>query len=156
MSQQRHWDDLRRTADHVEALSKLIGDADTEEIKELKRAKDKGKMLEGEFSSLQKRYNEQEAKLANLQRASITSKHSIAQAQQRSSEWEKRTHELEADLESTRTKLDHSDDMRTQLDAEISSLRMQLEETEGEAASAKVSVTLSLPFHSFLIVFIVK
>ena len=55
MAQQKHWDDLRRTADRVESLFQQIERDDSEEVAELKRARDESKILEGEHAYLKKR-----------------------------------------------------------------------------------------------------
>jgi hypothetical protein len=136
-SQQSHWDELRRTADHIETLAKLVGSAESEELRELKRVRDRSKVQEGEMQALQKRYAEQETKLAALQRASLTSKQAVALAQQRSSEYEKRCKDLESELEASQSRFDRSEESRNQLDAEHSLLKLQLEDQELKASSAK-------------------
>ena len=90
------------------------------------------------MQALQKRYAEQETKLAALQRASLTSKQAVALAQQRSSEYEKRCKDLESELEASQSRFDRSEESRNQLDAEHSLLKLQLEDQELKASSAKV------------------
>ncbi|TDL28968.1 hypothetical protein BD410DRAFT_781527 [Rickenella mellea] len=131
-AQQSHWDDLRRAGENIEALAKLIGQADSEEVKELKRARDRSKVLEGEHAALQKRFKDQESRLANVERASATARQNLASAQQRASDWEKKARDFEADLERTSTKLEQSEQTRSQLDADYSMTRLQLEEHEAE------------------------
>lgn len=138
-NQQSHWEELRRTSDQVEQLTRLIGAADSAEVAELKRASDRSKIMEGEHASLQKRFKEQEARIANIERASQTARQGMAQAQQRASEWEKRAKELEADLDATRARLDDADDTKLQLDSDLSLVKMHLEEKEATEKVAKVS-----------------
>ncbi|KAF8519205.1 hypothetical protein JB92DRAFT_2828547 [Gautieria morchelliformis] len=135
--QQSHWEELRRTSEQVEQLARLIGAADSAEMAELKRASDRSKILEGEHSSLQKRFKEQEAKIANIERASQTARQGMAQAQQRASDWEKRTRELEAEVDAVRARLDDADEVRLQLDSDLSLVRMQLEDKEAAERVAK-------------------
>ena len=136
---QTHWEALRRTSEQVEQLTRLIGAADSEEMAELKRASDRSKILEGEHTSLQKRFKEQEAKIANIERTSQTARQGMAQAQQRASEWEKQTKELEVELDATRARLDDAGEAKLQLDSEFSVVKMHLEEKEASARAAKVS-----------------
>lgn len=124
MAQQSHWDELRRTSEKIDILASLI---DSEELKELRRYRDRTKNLEHD---LQKRLGELETKIGNSERTAATVKQSLAQAQQRSSEWESRAKELEAQLEITHTKLDQTEQTRVQLNDEYSLLRLQFEERE--------------------------
>ncbi|KAF8575915.1 hypothetical protein K439DRAFT_708741 [Ramaria rubella] len=136
-NQQSHWEELRRTSEQVEQLTRLIGAADSAEIAELKRTSDRAKVMEGEHASLQKRFKEQEAKLLNIERASQTARQGMAQAQQRASEWEKRTKELEAELDAVRARLDEADETKLQLDSDLSLVKMHLEEKEKSEKDAK-------------------
>ena len=142
--QQSHWEELHRTAEQVEQLTRHIGAANSAEITELKRASDRGKILEGEHTLLQKRFKEQEAKIANIERASQTARQGMAQAQQRASDWEKRTKDLEVELDAMRTRLDDTDDAKLQLDSELSLVKLHLEEKEAAERAAKVSQTVTL------------
>ena len=137
-SQQAHWDDLHRAAEQIETLTTLIGQADNEEVRELKRVRDRSNKLESEHAALQKRFKDQESKVANSERAAVTARQSLAQAQQRASEWERRAKEHEGELELTRTKLDQADQTHTQLDADYSLVKLQLEEQEADHRLAKV------------------
>lgn len=136
--QQSHWEELRRTSEQVEQLTRLIGAADSAEMAELKRASDRSKVLEGEHASLQKRFKEQEAKIANIERASQTARQGMAQAQQRASEWEKRTKELEAELDTMRARLNDADEAKLQLDADLSLVKVHLEKKEAAERETKV------------------
>jgi chromosome segregation ATPase len=106
---------------------------------QLKAASDRAKVLEGEHVSLQKRFKDQETKIANLERTSQATRQSIAQVQQRASEWEKRTKELDAELNTMRARLDEADEAKLQADSDLSFVRMQLEEKEKAEKIAKVS-----------------
>lgn len=120
-------------------LTSLIGQADNEELKELRQVRDRSKMLEGEHAALLKRFKDQEVKLLNGEKAALAARQSLAQAQQRSSEWEKRAKEYEAQLEMTQTKLDQAEQTQSRLDADYSLASLQLEEREAEERLAKVS-----------------
>jgi chromosome segregation ATPase len=136
--QQAHWDDLRQASEKIDTLTTLIGQADNEELKELRRYRDRSKVLEGEHAALQKRFKEQESKIANSERASLTARQSLAQAQQRSSEWERRAKDYEGQLELTQTKLDQAEQTQAQLDADYALVKLQLEEREADDRLAKV------------------
>ncbi|KAF8060923.1 hypothetical protein FPV67DRAFT_1673756 [Lyophyllum atratum] len=129
-SQQSHWDELHRASEKIEMLTTLIGQVDNEEVKDLRRYRDRTKVLEGEHAALQKRFKEQETKMGNNERATVTARQSLAQAQQRSSEWERRAKEFEGQLEMTQTKLDQAEQTQAQLDADYSLVKLQLEERE--------------------------
>ncbi|KAJ7037434.1 hypothetical protein C8F04DRAFT_1035710 [Mycena alexandri] len=136
-SQQSHWDDLRHASGQIEMLTNLIGQADNEELKELRHVRDRSKVLEGEHAALLKRFKDQEGKVANSEKAAMTARQSLSQAQQRSSEWEKRAKEHETQLELTQTKLDQAEQMQSQLDADYSLVKLQLEEREADERLAK-------------------
>ncbi|KAJ7356656.1 hypothetical protein DFH08DRAFT_735599 [Mycena albidolilacea] len=136
-SQQSHWDDLRHASAQIEMLTNLIGQADNEELKELRHVRDRSKVLEGEHAALLKRFKDQEGKVANSEKAAMAARQSLSQAQQRSSEWEKRAKEYEAQLEMTQTKLDQAEQTQSQLDADYSLVKLQLEEREADERLAK-------------------
>ncbi|KAJ7151611.1 hypothetical protein C8R46DRAFT_1122576 [Mycena filopes] len=136
-SQQSHWDDLRHASGQIEMLTNLIGQADNEELKELRHVRDRSKVLEGEHAALLKRFKDQESKVANSEKAAMTARQSLTQAQQRSSEWEKRAKEYETQLELTQTKLDQAEQTQSQLDADYSLVKLQLEEREADERLAK-------------------
>lgn len=95
-------------------------------------------MLEGEHIALQKRFKEQEAKLVNNDKAVTAARQSLTQAQNRSSEWEIRAKEYEGQLELTKTKLEHAEQTQSQINADYSLVKMQLEEREADERLAKV------------------
>lgn len=134
-SQQQNWDDLRRTAQHIETLTKLMTSSENEELRELKRMRDRSKVLEGEHQALQKRFKDQETKLANLERASVTARQSLATANQKSADWEKRAKEFESELETARDKLERAEDLRQQVEADYALLKSHVQEKELEEAA---------------------
>lgn len=138
-SQSQHWDDLRRTAEQVELLSQLIGAADNEEVADLKRTRDRHRILEKEYSSLEKRCAEQEAKIATLQRTAASNKQIITQTQQKASEWEKRARSAEGELESTQTELEQAREIQNQLEVDLTSLKDELDNNNAALAISNVS-----------------
>ena len=141
--QQCHWDSLRQAAEKIDALTNLIGQADTEDLKELRFARDRVKALEAEHATLQKRLKEAENKVSNSDRAASTVRQTFAQAQQRSAEWERRTKEAEGQLELTQTKLEQAEQIQAQLETDMSIARLQLEERDAEDRLAKVCTPVS-------------
>ncbi|KAF5382263.1 hypothetical protein D9757_008934 [Collybiopsis confluens] len=129
-SQQSHWDDLRRTAEQVEQLTNLIGQADTVELNELRGIREYNRVLEGEHAALQKRFKEQENRAAANEKANAPLKQSLANATARASEWERRAKESEAKLERTTTQLEQAEQTHSQLDADYLVVKMQLEDRE--------------------------
>ncbi|KAG6808900.1 hypothetical protein H0H92_002425 [Tricholoma furcatifolium] len=130
LTQQSNWDELHRASEKIDLLTSLIGQADNDELKELRRYRDRTKALEHDHAILQKRFKEQETKIGNSERTAATVKQSLAQAQQRSSDWERRAKESEGQLEMTRTKLDQAEQTLSQLEADFSLLKLQFEERE--------------------------
>ncbi|OCH88965.1 hypothetical protein OBBRIDRAFT_819908 [Obba rivulosa] len=132
LHQQSHWDDLRRTSEQIQMLANLVGQADSEEIKELRRTRDRSKVLEGEHAALQRRLREFETKMANSEKVTQASRQSLAQAQHRASEWEQRAKEYECQLEQAQSQFDQVESARAQLDSDYSLVRLQLEERDAE------------------------
>lgn len=137
-SQQERWDELRTTSEQMHALVELMQRSDNEEMKELRRARDKLRTLEVEHASVQRRLKDQEAKVTNNERAAQAARQSLSQAQQRAVEWEKRANEYESELQSTRDKLDKEEQEHRQLEADHALVKMQLEERDAEERLAKV------------------
>ncbi|KAM6497876.1 hypothetical protein JOM56_005824 [Amanita muscaria] len=136
-SQQTHWDSLRLASEKIDALTNLIGQADNEELKELRLIRDRANVLEVENASLQKHFKEIENKLVNSEKAGTTVRQTLAQAQQRSAEWERRAREAEGQLEYSKTRLEQSEQTRTQMEADLSLVKLQLEEREAGDRLAK-------------------
>jgi hypothetical protein len=95
-AQQTHWEDLRRTTEQLERLSTLVtrSQSDEPELKELRRIRDRSKVLEGEHSALQQRYKEQETRAAK---------------------WEQHADETETALVETRAALEDAERRAAQL-----------------------------------------
>lgn len=146
LSQEAHWDDLRRMAEQVETLSHLVSQNNEPELKDLRRIRDRSKVLEGEYAALQRRFKDQENKATSSDRAASAARHSLTQAQQRSAEWEKRAKEYESELAETRSMFDQVEDKHMQLDAEYSLVKLQLEEKEADERLAQVGFYCRLNF----------
>ena len=130
--QQSQWDDLRRADERLEHLAALVSQAKTDEreIEELRRVRERRNVLEGEYAALQRRYREQETRVASSDRALSTARASLAQAEQRAAEWEQRTNENKAALEEARAVRDQAENRAAQLEAECTLLRVQLDAEE--------------------------
>ena len=96
LAQQTHWEDLRRTTKKLEHLSVLSTrtQVNKSELKELRRVRDRSKVLESEHASLQQQNKEQEAQ---------------------ADEWEQRANEHEAALADARGALEDAEDCMVQL-----------------------------------------
>ena len=136
--QKGHWDSLRHAAEKIDVLTNLIGQADNDELKELRLARDRTKAFEAEHATLQKRLKDAENKASNSDRAASTVRQTLAQAQQRSAEWERRTREAEGQLELTQTRLEQAEQTQAQMETDLSLVKLQLEEREAEDRLAKV------------------
>ncbi|KAI0043626.1 hypothetical protein FA95DRAFT_1563095 [Auriscalpium vulgare] len=137
LSQQSHWDELRRTSEQVQQLTALINQSNEPELRDLRRIRDRSKVLEGEYAALQRRFKDQENKATSSDRAATAARQSLTQAQQRAAEWEKRAEEYETSLEESQAKMDQVEDRLAQLDADYSLARMQLEEKDAEERLTK-------------------
>ncbi|KAA1475416.1 hypothetical protein DENSPDRAFT_783512 [Dentipellis sp. KUC8613] len=137
LSQQGHWDDLRRTTEQLDMLTAMMTQNNEPELKELRRVRDKSKILEGEYAALQRRFKDQEHKATSSDRAAAAARNNLTQAQQRAAEWEKRAKEYEAELEGMRTSYDHADEKVAQLETDYSLAKLQLEEKEADERLTK-------------------
>ena len=142
--QQTHWEDLRRTTEHLEHLSALVTQVQTNEpeLKELRRVRDRSKVLEGEHAALQRRYKEQETRSTSSDRAASSARASLAQAQQRATEWEKRANEHESALSEAQAARENAEDRMIRLAEDYALVKMQLEEKDAEERLAKVRSSL--------------
>ena len=141
-AQQSSWEELRRTTEHMQSLAALFGQVNSEEIEELRRTRDRYRALESEHSSLQRRFRDQEVRLSNSERTTATARQSLSQAQQRAVEWEKRVQDREEELETARTRIGDLEQAHSQMDAEVSLLKMQAEERDAHERLAKVSILI--------------
>jgi len=139
LAQQSNWETLAAATEKMNLVFNLLDNAESEEQKELGVLRARSKALEDENAAMQKRFKELDAKLANTDRAAVTARQSLTQAQQRSSEWERRAKEYEGQLERMQTKYEQSEQTQTQLDADFSMLKLQLEEQEAENRLLKVN-----------------
>ncbi|KAJ3512730.1 hypothetical protein NLJ89_g3354 [Agrocybe chaxingu] len=133
VSQQSNWDILSAAAEKINMVYSLLENADDEEQQEFRHHRERSKALESENAALQKRLKEFEAKLANSEKASATARQTLTQAQQRSTEWERRAKEYEGQLEMVRTQLEQAEQTQSQLDADYSLVKLQLEEREADS-----------------------
>ena len=77
-------------------------------------------------------------KVANHEKVAQSSRQSPLQARQRAEEWERRAREAETQLEVTQSKLDEVEQSHSQLDADYSLVKLQLEERDAEERLDKV------------------
>ncbi|KAH9992519.1 hypothetical protein BJV74DRAFT_962454 [Russula compacta] len=139
LAQQTNWEDLRRTTEQLEHLSALITQAQTTEpeLKELRRVRDRSKVIEGEYSALQRRYKEQETRAMSSERSASQARTSLVQAQMRATEWEERAKEHETAFAETRAALESAEDRSAHLAEEHALAKVQLEEKDAEERLAK-------------------
>lgn len=139
LSQQDHWEEMHRAAEQIQLLTSQVNEADNEELRDLRVYHDRTRPLEGEYNNLQRRFKDQENKLANLDRTMAAVRQTLAQAQQRAVEWEKRVKDTDLEIDSIRSQLEETSDVKTQLDSEVLLLKGQLQEKEGDERVAQVS-----------------
>jgi len=107
------------------------------EMKELRRVRDRSKVLEGEYAALQRRYKEHEMRSTSNDLAASSVRASLAQAQQRATEWEERANEHESALSETQAAREDVEDRMAQLAEDHALVKMQLEEKDAEERLAK-------------------
>jgi chromosome segregation ATPase len=113
------------------------------ELKELRRVRDRSKVLEGEYAALQRRCKEQEMRATSSERATSSVRTSLLQAQQRATEWEERANEHQSALAEAQAAREAAEDRVVQLVEEHSLMKEQLEEKDAEERLVKVRF---LPF----------
>lgn len=140
LAQQTHWEELRRTTEQVEQLAALLtqAQASDSELKELRHIRDRSKALEGENAALQRRATASD-------RATSAVRTSLAQAQQRATEWEQRANEHAAALREAEAAFLDAEERAAQLEADHSLAQMELQEKDAEERLAKVLFFL-LPY----------
>ncbi|KAH9919765.1 uncharacterized protein BXZ73DRAFT_80282 [Epithele typhae] len=131
-AQSDNWDELRQATDQIQALAALVGQVDQDELHELRRARERSKALESEHAALQRRSKDLENKAATHEKVVQQSRQTLLQSRQRAEEWERRAKEAENELEVTQTKLDEVEQTHSQLDADYSLVKLQLEERDAE------------------------
>jgi hypothetical protein len=141
LAQQTHWEELRHTTEQVGQLATLLKQAQTNELElnELRSSRDRTKALEGENVTLLRRFKEQEVRIASSERAVNAARISLAQAQQRETEWEQRANEHAAALAEVQAALEKTDDRAVQFEAEYSLVQMQLQDKDAEERLANVT-----------------
>jgi septal ring factor EnvC (AmiA/AmiB activator) len=139
LAQQSNWETLAAATEKMNQVFNLLDNAESEEQKELGVLRAHSKVLEDENAAMQKRFKELDTKLANSDRSAATARQTLTQAQQRSSEWERRAKEYEGQLERMQTKYEQSEQTQSQLDADFSMLKLQLEEQEADNRLLKVN-----------------
>lgn len=139
LSQQDRWDEMHRAAEQIQLLTSQVSEADNEELRQLRDYHYRTRPLEGEYNNVQRRFKDQETKLANLDRTMATVRQTLAQAQQRAVEWEKRAKEADTEVNTTRGHLEEASGAKAQLDSEVSLLKVQLQEKEADERLTQVS-----------------
>jgi chromosome segregation ATPase len=139
LSQQDRWEEMHRAAEQIQLLTSQVNEADNEELRQLRDYHDRTRPLEGEYSNLQRRFKDQETKLASLDRTIVTVRQTLAQAHQRSVEWEKRAKETDTEISGIRSQLEETSDAKALLDSEVSLLKTQLQEKEADERLTQVS-----------------
>ncbi len=94
---------------------------------------------------MQKRLKDLESKLANSERSGTTARQTLAQAQQRSEEWERLAKAAQGTAEMLETKLEQAEQTQAQLDADYEFAKMQLDEKEADSRLQSVRTLANEP-----------
>lgn len=129
-------------AKQIQLLTSQVNEADHEELRHLRDYHNRTRPLEGEYNNIQRRFKDQESKLASLERTLVAVRQTLTQAQQRAIEWEKREKETDAEISSIRSQLEEATGANIQLDSEISLLKVQLQEKEVDERLTQVGFIL--------------
>ena len=130
---------MHRAAEQIQLLTSQVNEADNEELRQLRDYHDRTRPLEGEYNSLQRRFMDQETKLANHDRTMVTVRQTLTQSQQRAVEWEKRAKETDTEIGSIKSQLEEAGDTNTRLESEVFLLKAQLQEKEADERRTQVS-----------------
>ena len=120
----------------LEALMGLITTRDNDELRALRRERDRNIAFEHEVTTAKRRIAELESKVNALGHAEATSKRSLEYAQQQAQDAEETSRRLADDL----ARLDETDKAR---EAELVQLRAKVESYSEAEVSLFVNVTLS-------------
>lgn len=133
----------------VKALSKLFADKTQQESEDLKKFRDRAHLLEGELSAVQKVSVEQDKKIGVLQKAAVTSKSTILNAQQRASEWEKKANERQQELDEQRKQIKETVEVRDLSVKEVELLQARIAQMEESERATSVSTPYTIHSHTF-------
>lgn len=132
-------------------LTELLTHAETNDVAELKRFKEHALIAESEHAALQKRFKDQESKISNSEKIAFTARQTLAAANQRASEWEKRARDYQGELEMMQTKLEQTEQTHGQLDADYSVAKLELDSRNSAMSLVEVSSSYSLHDHELIL-----
>jgi hypothetical protein len=136
---EKQWEELRQVTEQVQALAQTMQQGEKEEIARLRAEVDRMRSIEQDHAALQKRFKDQEGRMANTERAASTARQTLSLAQQRATDAEKRAQEQESEARSLRTKLEEVEAGKGQLETELTDTQAFLEGKETHERSMKVS-----------------
>ncbi|KZT42852.1 hypothetical protein SISSUDRAFT_1058314 [Sistotremastrum suecicum HHB10207 ss-3] len=139
-SQQDYLEDLRRNSEQLDNLAKLITSGENRELEDLRRQRDRAKILEGEHAALQKRHKEQETKLSTLERGSLSMRQNVADANKRCVDLEHVVQDKQSQIAALTTRLEHLEVIESQQRAQISLMKSEREEVEAALRSEQTRV----------------
>ena len=127
-----HWEEMHRAAKQKQHLTSQV----EEELRQLRDYHDRTRPLEGEYGVLRRRFEDQETKLADLDRTMATILQTVSRA---AAEWEKRAKETDAKINNMRSQLEEASSAKAQLDFEVSLLKVHLQKKEADERLTRVS-----------------
>jgi hypothetical protein len=143
--QQKGGAEIQLMSQKLEALMGLITTRDNDELKTLRRERDRAVTLEHEATTAKRRIAELESKVNALERSEATSKKSLEYAQQQVQDAEETSRRLADDL----ARLDEADKAR---DAELVQLRAKVDGHSAAGVSLLVNVALPWLTSSFSVI----
>lgn len=129
---------VQRTAEQVDTLVNLFEGKSRRDAEDIEKFRNRANFLEGELSAFQKVSNEQEKKIAVLNKASAASKATILHAQQRAAEWEKKANERQQELDQSRQQLKEMTQAHDASAKNVDKLAAQLSQMEESERATSV------------------
>jgi chromosome segregation ATPase len=129
--QQESWREMKLTSQKVDSLLQLLTSKESEELKELKKQRERAKATETELANAKKRISDLESKIEGLVRSEITTTRSLEDSHVQIESYQTKVDKLERELEPLR-RLDEAQKAR---DNEFEQIRTQLTMQEKEEVS---------------------
>lgn len=119
---------MKLTSQKVDSLLQLLTSKESEELKELRKQRERAKSTETELTNAKKRISELESKIDGLVRSEVTTTRSLEDARTQIDSYQTKVEKLERELEPLR-RLDEAQKAR---DNEFEQIRTQLTMQEKE------------------------
>jgi septal ring factor EnvC (AmiA/AmiB activator) len=131
--QQEGWRESRLMSQKIDSLMQLLVAKENDELRELRRAKDRSKGLEAELAAAKTRVAEIEARVEGLVRSEAKATQSVEDAKRQAQDYETKLQKIEREIEPLR----RLDDAQKTRDREFEQIRSQLQLQERQEVSLR-------------------